>query len=104
MFNDGSAKFQCELDIYWTVFADTDPIAELGRLKDRVPLIHVKDMAPDEKEDIEVGFGRIEWKPVFKAAEQAGTRWLIVELDHCPNPPLRSIRMCLENLWMAGLN
>ena len=104
LFHNNGSKFLSELDIYWTVYGDADPLAELQRLQNRVPLIHVKDMAPHVKEDIEVGEGRIDWMQIFQAANSAGVKWLVVELDHCPNPPLLSIRMCLENLWRAGLN
>ena len=104
LFHTDSSTFLSELDIYWTVYGEADPLTELQRLQNRVPLIHVKDMAPHVKEDIEVGEGRIDWKTIFQGAQTAGVKWLVVELDHCPHAPLQSARMCVENLWRAGLN
>ncbi len=92
-----------ELDIYWAQVAGVDPVALLGRLSGRVPLVHLKDRAAgDTPTDAPVGEGTIDWAPVLAAAEAAGTEWYIVEQDH-PNDPLVDVATSLRNLErMAG--
>jgi sugar phosphate isomerase/epimerase len=87
-----------ELDIYWAQVAGVDPIALLGRLSGRVPLVHLKDRAAGETPtDAPVGEGTIDWAPVLAAAEAAGTEWYIVEQDH-PNDALTDVATSLRNL------
>ena len=75
-----------ELDVYWSVYAGRDPLALLLEHPERIPLLHVKDMAatPD-RTFAPVGTGVIDWAPLFAAAE-AGTRWYIVEQDQSSDP------------------
>ena len=93
-----------EMDLYWVAKGGHDPVKELGRLKGRVPMVHVKDMAatPD-KIYTEVGAGILPWKKIFDAAHNAGVKWLIVEQDHPTGPAIDSIKTSLENLKKLGL-
>ena len=87
-----------ELDIYWAQVAGVDPVALLGRLNGRVPLVHLKDRAVGETPtDAPVGEGTIDWAPVLGAAEAAGTEWYIVEQDH-PSDALADVATSLRNL------
>jgi sugar phosphate isomerase/epimerase len=76
-----------------------DPVAYLERYAGRVPLLHLKDMAPGEDRAFaEVGEGILDIPGILQAAEKAGTEWIIVEQDVCRRPPLESVRLSLENL------
>lgn len=93
-----------ELDICWVVAGKFDPVTELRRLKGRVKLIHVKDFdpgVPPHNED--VGSGIIQWNAVYKAAEEAGVEWLVIERDHPKPDGLESIRASLAHLKKLGL-
>lgn len=105
MFHEAPAESPlCELDICWVAAGKHDPVTELRRLKGRVKLLHVKDLDPGlPPKDTEVGSGIIQWPAIYKAAQEAGVEWLIVERDH-PNPPaFDSIKKSLEFLKTAGL-
>jgi sugar phosphate isomerase/epimerase len=70
------------LDTYWVQVGGGDPAQWLERLKGRVPCIHLKDCAYEQKMAV-VGEGNINFDRVFQAAEAAGTKYMLVEQDNC---------------------
>src|SRR5881227_3820783 len=74
-----------ELDVYWAAYAGADPAAYLRRRSGRVPLIHLKDMAAD-RSFADVGDGALDLPEIFRAAEDGGARWYVVE-NHRPRMP-----------------
>lgn len=86
-----------ELDVYWAAYAGVDPLAYIHRYRDRVPLLHLKDMNA-EREMSEVGDGILDIARIISAGEECGARWLIVEHDHPTMPSLESARRSLHNL------
>jgi sugar phosphate isomerase/epimerase len=92
-----------EIDTYWIRKGGADPAAYIRQYSGRCPLIHLKDMAADEKQSFaEVGEGTLDWPAIFAAAESGGARWYIVEQDVCQRPPLESITISLQNLRAMG--
>lgn len=92
-----------ELDLYWAKYAGVDPKGLLRDLGDRVPLVHLKDMAADERRsDAPVGEGTMPWPRLLEAADAAGAEWYIVEQDH-PEDAFEDARTSLQNLrGLAG--
>jgi sugar phosphate isomerase/epimerase len=87
-----------ELDLYWAEYAGVDAAELLARHPGRVPLVHVKDMAPGPgREDRPVGEGTLQWDSLLQAAERAGTTGYIVEQDEATDP-LRDSATSLKNL------
>jgi sugar phosphate isomerase/epimerase len=93
---------QLEMDVMWVKVGGADPVALLEKYKNRVPLMHVKNL----KEGIEqryneqiprdgfkeVGNGVIQFAPVLRAAEKFGVKHFFVEQDQTPGNPLDSLR------------
>ncbi len=96
------AEVALELDVYWAAYAGVDPVAYLRGRSGRVPLVHLKDMAPD-RGFTEVGDGSLGLRGVIEAAREAGARWYIVENDAPRLPSLESARRSLENLKAMGV-
>jgi len=94
---------RAEVDTYWVQFAGLDPAELIERYSDRVALVHLKDMDPQDRSFAEVGEGTLDWKAIFAASEAAGAEWYIVEQDRCKRPPLESVRLSLENLRSMGM-
>lgn len=95
---------QAELDTYWVKYGGEDPVDYINRYSGRVPLVHIKDMAAGEgREFAEVGEGILDIQGIARAAEQAGSKWLVVEQDVCKRSPLESIEISLNNLKKMGL-
>ncbi|GAA1106629.1 sugar phosphate isomerase/epimerase [Arthrobacter flavus] len=70
-----------EVDTYWVAVGGQDPAALLGRLGERVRLIHIKDGAVDQdnKSQVAVGAGRMDIAGVLAASSTVETA--VVELD-----------------------
>jgi len=99
-----------QLDIYWAKFGGTDPADYLATLAGRVPLLHVKDGTLEKGPDgrpttphTAVGAGKIDTPAAIRAAEKAGTRWLLVELDNCATDMEAAVRQSAEYLIGEGL-
>jgi sugar phosphate isomerase/epimerase len=87
-----------ELDLYWAKYAGTDPETVLRDVADRVSLVHLKDMAPDNKlSDLPVGEGTLPWNTLLEVADAAGVEWFIVEQDN-PRDALEDTRTSLQHL------
>ena len=78
-----------ELDLYWTVFADQDPLALFARYPGRFAMWHVKDMqmVQGAKTMAPVGGGTIDFRAMFARASQAGLRHFFVEHDNSSSYP-----------------
>lgn len=101
--NSKPANLHAEIDTYWVQYANVDPVAYMKSVKDRLSLVHIKDMADDEKRSFaEIGEGVLDWDSIFGVAKEAGSKWLIVEQDSCARPPIESVRISFENLKKMG--
>lgn len=94
-----------ELDTYWVQHGGASPVVWINRLADRLPLLHLKDMAMRGREQLyaEVGEGNLDWEGIIAAAQDAGVRWYIVEQDICQRDPFESLAMSYRNLKTMGL-
>jgi sugar phosphate isomerase/epimerase len=95
------AELAHELDVGWAMAAGRDPVALLGELAGRCPLVHAKDMrrrADGEWEDVIAGDGEADWPAVVEAAKAAGATHLIVELDNPSEHPVDDVALSLATL------
>ena len=89
-----------ELDTYWAAnFGACDPAAELSRIADKAPLLHIKDGPLEKKEPmVAVGQGKVDVPSVINAADPDTVEWLVVELDACATDMMTAIRESYEYL------
>lgn len=98
-----------ELDTFWLQIGGEDPARMLRRLKGRVALVHLKDIARGVAVEYnegkvpreafkEVGNGGLDWPDILRACDEAGVRHYIVEQDWCPGDPLDSLRQSYQYL------
>jgi sugar phosphate isomerase/epimerase len=93
-----------ELDTYWVKRGGEDPADYLNRLHGRCPLLHIKDVEDSEEQFFaEIGEGTLDWDAIFRAAEAAGTEWLVVEQDRSRRPIFESIAISFRNLQKMGV-
>jgi sugar phosphate isomerase/epimerase len=96
-------QLHAEIDTYWVAYGGVDPVAYLRKVESRLSLIHIKDMADDpDRSFAEIGNGVLDWDGIYGVANDAGTKWMIVEQDTCPGPALESVRISYENLKKMG--
>jgi len=85
-----------ELDLYWIKYGGTDPETVLRDVGDRVSLVHLKDMAPDEtRSDLPVGEGTIPWPQLLAAADEVDVEWFVAEQDN-PRDALEDVESSLK--------
>ncbi len=92
---------QGEIDTYWVQYGGADPVAWCERLKNRLPVIHLKDYmaSQDNKATFcEIGYGNLDMAAIIAAAEKSGCQWLVVEQDTTPGDPFESLKMSFD--WL----
>ena len=94
-----------EIDTYWIQAGGGDPAYWIRRVKDRAPLVHLKDMTVSERKPVmaEVGEGNLNWAGILEACSEAKVEWYIVEQDWCERDPFESIAISYRNLTGMGL-
>lgn len=93
-----------ELDVYWVQVGGADPAEVVARLKDRAPVLHIKDGPVSPASPMSaVGEGKVDIPAVIKAAEGDTLQWLIVEIDACPGDMLEAVQRSYAYLVGNGL-
>lgn len=80
-----------ELDTYWVEYAGLDLNEYIKRYKNRLELLHIKDMAKD-KTSTEAGNGTMDFVSVIEETKKT-TKWFIVEQEHFTRPHAQAIEM-----------
>jgi len=100
IYSETDPRFlQAEIDTFWVQYGGGDPVEWCERMKNRLPLLHMKDYATNDKNVhvyAEIGNGNLDWKRIVSAAEHSGCQWFIVEQDTCPGDPFESLRMSFD--------
>jgi sugar phosphate isomerase/epimerase len=83
-----------EMDIFWVVFPNQDPVKLFEKYGKRWELVHLKDMkkgtptgaltgSTDVKNDAALGAGMMDLPAILRAAKKAGVKWYFIE-DESP--------------------
>jgi sugar phosphate isomerase/epimerase len=94
-----------EIDAYWTSNFEANDVAEMvGKFKDKMPLIHLKDgiLKPDT-DMLPLGTGKMDVKGALKAANPDLLRWIIVELDRVAGDSLEAVNESYQYMITQGL-
>ena len=99
------AYVQAEIDVYWIQYGGADPAAWIRRVRNRMPVVHLKDMTMQANQQImaEVGEGNLNWPAILDACREAGVEWYAVEQDRCQRDPFESLAISYRNLSGMGL-
>ncbi len=98
--------FSFEIDTYWIQHGGANPVTWLHRLRHRMHVVHLKDLAMEGSQQLfaEVGEGNLEWEPILAACRDAGIEWYLIEQDRCQADPFDSLKLSLDNLRSMGLH
>lgn len=94
-----------ELDAYWAKLGGADPAEVLGRLGDRVRLVHVKDGPVSSYEDdvmVPIGEGGIDWAGALSTP--SGVRWHVVELERLRIDTFEALRRSYAHMVGGGIS
>ncbi len=107
LFKETDPRYvKSELDTYWVQHGGADPAAWIRRMKDRMPVVHLKDMTIQEGKTqvmAEVGEGNMNWPAILDACREAHVEWYAVEQDICQRDPFESLAISYRNLKAMGL-
>ena len=98
---------QGEIDTYWVQFGGGDPAGWCRCLKNRLPLLHLKDYRINDETKVEfseIGQGNLNIPGIISAAEESGCEWFIVEQDSCPGDPFESIKISFDYLKTLAID
>ncbi len=88
-----------EADLFWVKKGGLDPVEYMKTYKDRCTMLHMKDMAADEKGSFApVGTGIMDFPAIVKIAREIGVEWFIVEQDRCEGSVLEAITTSFNNM------
>jgi sugar phosphate isomerase/epimerase len=92
-----------EVDTYWAQVGGVPAVELLGRLGERVRLLHVKDgpISPENKEQTAVGHGRMPIRAILDAAPEAVR---VVELDDFDGDMFSAVEDSIRTLTQMGEN
>lgn len=117
-------ELQTELDLCWVKYAGYDPAEYLLKYSGRSPVVHFKDyfaegeqegnpyeLIGDESTKVDdkaerkfefrpLGHGLQDVAALLKAAEQAGSKWIVIEQDQpsMDKTPMESIKISIDYL------
>jgi sugar phosphate isomerase/epimerase len=94
------AKVTMELDCGWMVLGGKSPVDYLTRYPTRFSMLHVKDFkltgaAPGSEPppSTELGYGNIDYHPIFAAAKKAKIEHAFVEQEEFDMPPMQALKI-----------
>jgi sugar phosphate isomerase/epimerase len=107
MNNSDMNTLNFEIDTYWVQSGGGSPEAWVRKVKDRMRVVHFKDMCIDDNGKqimTEVGEGNLDWTQIIKACDDIGVQWAAVEQDVCIGSPFDALEKSLQNLKKLGCN
>jgi len=91
-----------EVDTYWVQTAGADPVAELQKIGDRAPLLHIKDGPCQQGVPMTaVGTGQMDFAAISRATAKTA-QWWIVELDDCATDMMEAVCQSYHYITAQG--
>ena len=94
------------IDTYWVQAGGADIYDWIGKLKGRIPCVHLKDMdvLPDRKVIMApVMEGNMNFPKILDALEaDGGVKYLLIEQDYCQESPFVCLEKSYKNLSALG--
>lgn len=94
------------LDTYWVQAAGADVLATIDRFADRIPCVHLKDMAIKgfQQRYAPVGEGNLDFPHILARLKENGkTKYMLVEQDDCyGESPFDCLKQSFDNVKEMG--
>lgn len=90
--NTDPKKVFFEMDVYWTMRGGKSPVDYFKKYPGRFEILHIKD----EKELGQSGM--VGFDAIFRNAETAGMKYMVVEVERYDYTPLESVKMSYDYL------
>jgi sugar phosphate isomerase/epimerase len=98
-------SFGFELDLYWVQAGGANPVDWINKVKGRMQVVHLKDMAIIENNQVfaEIGEGNLNWPAILQACRDSGVEWYVVEQDTCLRDPFESLSISYSFLQKLAI-
>jgi sugar phosphate isomerase/epimerase len=90
-------EIDMELDIYWVVYAGVEPFGYMEKHKDRLKLLHIKQI-DNEKHNVDLDKGILDFKKLISESKTLGTEHFIIEQEEFEISSMTSIKNDIEFL------
>jgi sugar phosphate isomerase/epimerase len=88
-----------EMDLFWVVYANQNPVDYFAKHPGRFQQWHVKDMTKEDRtKNANVGTGTIDFKSIFAKSKEAGLKHFYIEQETYPVAPVESIKESIAGL------
>lgn len=88
-----------ELDVYWAVYAGIDVLAYMQKQRDRIRLLHLKQMADFEsKRCVDLGEGVLNFGEIIRKGMEIGVQHYILEQEEFAVSPYQSIEKGYQHI------
>ena len=87
-----------EFDVFWVAYAGYDPLRFVKKYSGRIPVMHLKELGPDRKSNVECGAGVLPFDEIIIEGLKGGTEYFIVEQEEYTLPTLESCKVSFDNI------
>ncbi|MCL2209930.1 MAG: sugar phosphate isomerase/epimerase [Treponema sp.] len=87
-----------ELDIFWVSFAGVDPLVYMEKHRDRLKLIHVKQIDKDKK-CVDIDQGILDYKEIITKAKAFGVQQFILEQEEYAVSSMVSVKNDIDYIF-----
>ena len=93
LYNTASPELlKAQLDIAWCQIGGADPAKKIAELRERLPLVHLKDFDPDKQPQwTAAGQGKVDWDACLAEINKGDVEFGAIELDESPGDPFDSV-------------
>ena len=95
LFDNLPAGTVMELDIFWSEYADVDSLAYMEKNKNRLEILHVKQIG-ENKKNVELNKGFIDFEEVIKKAQTMGVKHFVLEQEEYEKSPIASVENAIK--------
>ncbi|MCI8624025.1 MAG: sugar phosphate isomerase/epimerase [Provencibacterium sp.] len=99
-------KFGFILDTFWLQMGGVIPASYIRKVAGRMKVCHFKDYAVNDRTAVfaEVGEGNLDLHEAFRACEESGVSYIVIEEDVCPRDPFDCLANSFKNLKDIAAN
>jgi sugar phosphate isomerase/epimerase len=100
LFQNLPPEAAMELDVYWVAYANIEPLAYMEKHKDRIKLMHVKQI-DREKRNVDLDKGILDYKEIITKAKTLGVEHFVLEQEEYEVSPMVSVKNDID--YIMGL-
>jgi len=98
LFKNLPPEAAMELDIYWAAYAGVEPLAYMEKHRDRLKLLHIKQINKDKK-CVDLDKGIIDFREIITKAKALGVEHFILEQEEYEVSSIVSVKNGIDYIY-----